>query len=134
MYDKQITRAEREIVQRDAIKLAAGAGIVVERSMLVPLLCARARIKRDGDEIAVEYRSLFGDWCVTGGEIIREMRTDVDFAQIFSKPKATVVKAFEKNPFRRGADFNLTEQCKLLRSDPARAAALKAEAEKEASL
>lgn len=133
MIDKAAARAAREIIQRDAIKLAAGAGVAAERGMLVPLLCARARIQHDADDaVVVEYQSVFGEWFVSGPDIMREMINDREFGKLFATPRAAPTKQRERNPFARGADFNLTEQMKLLKRDPTGAARLKAAAEEEA--
>lgn len=132
--NREDARVERELMQRDALALASGTGIAVERSMLVPLLCARARVQYDtNDAPVVEYQSVFGDWFVDGQTIIREMMSDHDFEKVFSAPKAVPAKPRERNPFAKGPDFNLTEQMRLLKIDPMTAARLKAVAAEEHS-
>lgn len=130
--NREDARVERELMQRDALTIAAGTGIAVERSMLVPLLCARARIQYDTDGApAVEYLSPFGDWYVGREDIIRELRSHAEFSPVFDAPKAVSEKTREPNPFRRGREFNLTDQMRLLKSDPMTAARLKAAAAEE---
>lgn len=134
MMDQKTMRARREILQRDATKAAAAAGVDVAQSMIVPMLVARARIIQDeNDAHVVDYLSIKGDWFLTGTDVIREMMAAPEFAPVFGKsekrsPAAKPTESKELNPFRPGLGWNLTKQCWLLKNDPKLAARLQAAA------
>lgn len=130
MADKKAERLHLEIVRRDAHKLCDGVN--GQPALLVPNLVARGRVLTDYDgNPRVEYQSIIGDWHVSGPDMIAEMKRDEDFGPLFRKPlkPQTGLAPAEPNPFKPGSGWSLTKQFWLLRNDPARAAALKAEIE-----
>lgn len=129
-------RRENEALKLAVIKSSAEAAVARRRDvtmpvLAVPLLESVARISDVKGHARVEYRDS-GGW-YSADELLDRLAVRPETARLFNSnavpdaPKKQT-SAPLKNPFHK-ATWNITEQFKLMRSDPALAGRLKEAAE-----
>lgn len=135
MPKTEIDRIREHFAALEAAFVKANAELAVRDAggspfLLVPHLAAvgRARLNRN-DKFVVEYQR-GSDW-LSADEFIEHLKADETLRKAFGKPTTDPLpnKSKQRNPYKKGPAFNLTDQMRLEKTNPLLAARLKSEAE-----
>lgn len=127
-------KLEQNLLDSAAMKAINDAGGNVD--LLMPHVRSRMALAEVEGDFVVQVRDSSGTVTeLTEVDLVNEYKAKPSFASAFKATitpgggaKPGVVEASITNPYRKGKDFNLTDQGRLEKTDPALAARLKQEA------